>query len=110
MTPEEFQAHYPQVIGWIRSTLQAHEGGAKSVASAGFVRLPLYFGQDLLEDCIFMNLFMSFNGGCWALNVFSPSMRTDWKHLDITTARLKRWRMMPKQYFLSPQKVLMRKS
>ena len=50
MAPEEFQALYPQVIGWIRQTLAAHEKSAKSVASAGFVRLPRYFSQDLLAS------------------------------------------------------------
>ncbi len=48
MTPEEFQALYPHVIGWIRSTLAAHDKNAKSVASAGFERLPLYFSHGLL--------------------------------------------------------------
>jgi hypothetical protein len=50
MTPGEFQALYPQVIGWIRQTLAAHEKSAKSVASAGFVRLPHYFSQNLLAS------------------------------------------------------------
>ena len=50
MTPEEFQALYPQVIGWIRHTLAAHEKSAKSVAAAGFVRLPLYFSEELLAS------------------------------------------------------------
>lgn len=50
MTPEEFQALYPQVIGWIRQTLAAHAKDAESVASAGFVRLPHYFSEKLLAD------------------------------------------------------------
>jgi len=36
VTPGEFQALYPHVIGWIRLTLAAHEKNAKSVASVGF--------------------------------------------------------------------------
>lgn len=50
MTPEEFQKLYPHVIGWIRLTLAAHEKNAKSVASAGFSRLPLYFSPKLLAS------------------------------------------------------------
>jgi hypothetical protein len=50
MTPEEFQALYPHVIGWIRLTLAAHEKNAKSVASAGFARLPLYFSHELIAS------------------------------------------------------------
>ena len=50
MTPEEFQKLYPHVIGWIRLTLAAHEKNAKSVASVGFARLPLYFSHELLRD------------------------------------------------------------
>ncbi len=54
MTPEEFQALYPQVIDWIRRTLAAHEKSAKSVASAGFARLPLYFSHKLLASTRFV--------------------------------------------------------
>ena len=50
MTPGEFQALYPHVIGWIRLTLAAHEKNAKSVASVGFVRLPLYFSHELIAS------------------------------------------------------------
>ena len=50
MTPEDFQALYPQVISWIRHTLSAHEKDAKSVASAGFVRLPHYFSDGLIAS------------------------------------------------------------
>ena len=49
MTPEEFQAIYPHIIGWIRQTLGAHEKRAQTVGSMGFTRLPLYFGRELLE-------------------------------------------------------------
>ena len=54
MTPEEFQALYPHVIGWIHRTLAAHEKNAKSVASAGFVRLPLYFSNELIASTKFV--------------------------------------------------------
>ena len=54
MTPEEFQALYPQVIGWIRCTLATHEKNAKSVASAGFARLPLYFSNELIAHTKFV--------------------------------------------------------
>ena len=50
MTPGEFQALYPHVIGWIRLTLAAHKKNAKSVASVGFVRLPLYFSHELIAS------------------------------------------------------------
>ncbi len=50
MTPGEFQALYPDVIGWIRFTLAAHEKNARSMASAGFVRLPLYFSHELIAS------------------------------------------------------------
>jgi hypothetical protein len=49
MTPEEFQAVYPHVIGWIRQTLAVHEKRAHTVGSMGFTRLPLYFSRKLLE-------------------------------------------------------------
>jgi hypothetical protein len=49
VTPEEFQAIYPHIIGWIRQTLGAHEKRAQTVGSMGFTRLPLYFGRELLE-------------------------------------------------------------
>jgi hypothetical protein len=50
MSPEEFQALYPKVMGWIRHTLASHEKNAKSVASAGFVRLLDYFSDGLLAS------------------------------------------------------------
>jgi len=49
VTPEEFQAFYPQVVGWIHRILEAHKKNAKSVASVGFARLPLYFSHELLR-------------------------------------------------------------
>lgn len=56
MTPEEFQAFYPQVAGWIRRILEAHEKDTKSVASVGFVRLPLYFSNELLGHAKFVSV------------------------------------------------------
>jgi hypothetical protein len=49
MTPQEFEALYPAVIGWIRQTLLSHESSAQTVAWMGFTRLPLYFGRQLLK-------------------------------------------------------------
>src|SRR5438067_1694428 len=49
MTPEEFAAAYPVVLAWISQTLADHARSAKTVASQGFKRLPLYFSQELLE-------------------------------------------------------------
>ena len=48
MTAEEFNALYPKVFGWITSVLSDHKTDAVPVASAGFVRLPLYFSPELL--------------------------------------------------------------
>jgi hypothetical protein len=53
MTPEEFRTLYPGLIGWIRATLAAHERDARSVASAGFRRLPRYFSDELLASARF---------------------------------------------------------
>jgi hypothetical protein len=50
MTPEEFHAVYPRVIGWIGQTLNAHANEAKSVARLPFRRLPYYFSSDLLKS------------------------------------------------------------
>jgi hypothetical protein len=54
MTPEEFHTHYPGLIGWIWATLAAHEPYARSVASAGFARLPHYFSEKLLASAKFI--------------------------------------------------------
>jgi hypothetical protein len=56
VTPEEFQAFYPQVVGWIRRTLKAHEKDTRSVTSVGFVRLPLYFSNELLGHAKFVSV------------------------------------------------------
>lgn len=48
LTPEQFQAVYPQVAKWIGQTLAIHAPEAQPVTSMGFKRLPLYFNQNLL--------------------------------------------------------------
>ena len=53
MTPEEFAAVYPLVLRWIRQTITDREGSAKTVASRGLRRLPLYFlatGHDKISS------------------------------------------------------------
>jgi hypothetical protein len=54
MTPDKFQALYPGLIGWIRATLAAHAPDARSVASAGFARLPSCFSEELLASAKFV--------------------------------------------------------
>ena len=48
MTPEEFHKYYPRLLGWIDNTLRAHADSARTVASRGFSRLPLYFSANTL--------------------------------------------------------------
>jgi hypothetical protein len=50
MTPEEFQKFYPLLIDWLRATLSAHAGAARTVASCGFLRLPHYFNDETLTS------------------------------------------------------------
>jgi len=50
MTPEEFQKYYPRLLGWIDTTLRAHAENARTVASRGFSRLPLYFSANTLRS------------------------------------------------------------
>jgi hypothetical protein len=50
MTPEEFQKYYPRLLGWIDATLRTHAGDARTVASRGFPRLPLYFSAATLTS------------------------------------------------------------
>jgi hypothetical protein len=52
MTPEEFKTFYPHLAGWIRQMLAAHPPSARTVASVGFQRLPLYFSAQLLQSAI----------------------------------------------------------
>lgn len=54
MTPEQFQAVYPHLIGWIAKTLRSHTQWTHTVASAGFKRLPLYFSRKLLAQAKFV--------------------------------------------------------
>ena len=48
MTRKEFDEKYPLIFDWIKGTLSVHASKAKSVASLGFKRLPLYFNQEIL--------------------------------------------------------------
>ena len=50
MSPEEFAKAYPALIAWIRNTLTASAHVAKTVASYGFSRLPLYFTKETLAS------------------------------------------------------------
>ena len=43
MTPDEVQKFYPLLFDWLRATLAMHSKAARTVASCGFSRLPLYF-------------------------------------------------------------------
>lgn len=54
LTPEQFQAVYPQVVKWIGQTLVSHASEAQPVVSMGFKRLPLYFHQSLLVSAKFI--------------------------------------------------------
>jgi hypothetical protein len=54
MTPDEFRAAYPQLLGWIQKTLRDYEDIAQPVASMHFARLPLYFRHSLLETVKFI--------------------------------------------------------
>jgi hypothetical protein len=48
MTPKEFDAMYPLIMGWIQQTLATHASKARMVESLGFQRLPQYFSPELL--------------------------------------------------------------
>jgi hypothetical protein len=50
LTPQEFRAKFPILIGWIRQTVAAHAAKAKPVDSLGFRRLPSYFTASLLAS------------------------------------------------------------
>ena len=54
MTPEQFQAVYPYLTGWIATTLRNHTQWARTVSSAGFKRLPLYYSPELLARARFV--------------------------------------------------------
>lgn len=54
LTAEQFQVLYPKLMGWIDLRLAMHRGTAATVASAGFARLPEYFGQALLNEAQFV--------------------------------------------------------
>lgn len=50
MTPQEFQVVYPQIIDWIRRTLDTFAPQARPIASLGFQRLGQYFSAALLAS------------------------------------------------------------
>ena len=50
MIPQEFDKFYPVVAGWLRSTLTVYSNSARTVASCGFPRLPLYFSAATLAS------------------------------------------------------------
>jgi hypothetical protein len=50
MTPQDFQTAYPSVLNWIRGTIADHEKNATTVAALQFKKLPLFFGDELLES------------------------------------------------------------
>jgi hypothetical protein len=49
VTPQEFEATFPKVMGWIQQTLSAHKTRAQPVTSKNFKRLPLYFSRAQVE-------------------------------------------------------------
>jgi hypothetical protein len=49
MIPQEFEAAFPKVMGWIQQTLVTHKALARSVTSKNFKRLPLYFSRTQIE-------------------------------------------------------------
>ena len=50
MTPEKFHKYYPRLLGGIDNTLRAHAANARTVASRGVPRLPLYFSANTLTS------------------------------------------------------------
>jgi hypothetical protein len=54
MTPQEFQAAFPKLMGWIHRTLAAHEKVARPVTSMSFKRLPLYFSPKQIAAARFV--------------------------------------------------------
>jgi len=50
MAPEDLQAAFPLIIGWIHRTLVAYDSQARPVAAMGFPRLPQYFSRELLQS------------------------------------------------------------
>src|SRR6266850_1399901 len=54
LTPEELTRALPLVLDWIRATLAANASRIRSVSSAGFARLPLYFQEKTLNAAKFV--------------------------------------------------------
>jgi hypothetical protein len=54
MTPQEFDAAFPKVMGWIERTLTAHQALARPAGSKNFKRLPRYFSRAQIEAARFV--------------------------------------------------------
>ena len=50
ITPEEFRAKFPILIGWINRTISENSAYARPVGSLGFRRLPDYFSPSILAS------------------------------------------------------------
>lgn len=48
LSPQQFEAKYPLILGWIQQTLATHAHNALTVASRGFRRLSAYYNPELL--------------------------------------------------------------
>src|SRR6516164_5876694 len=104
MTPEDFQKFFPLIDNWIRAALSAHAGTARSVASCGFPRLPLYFTAETLASAkvVIMDRLPIPPLSSWRLTQFASFERREqsasfarallvWNALDIGTVRWKSW-------------------
>jgi hypothetical protein len=54
MTPQEFEAAFSKVMGWIQQTLLVHKTLARPVTAKNFRRLPLYFSKAQIEAAKFV--------------------------------------------------------
>jgi len=79
MTPEDFQKFFPLIDNWIRAALSAHAGTARSVASCGFPRLPLYFTAETLASAkvVIMDRLPVPPLSSWGLTQFASFERRD---------------------------------
>jgi hypothetical protein len=50
MTEQQLRVAYPQIAGWMESTLAEHAAAARPVASLGFRRLPHYYDERMLAS------------------------------------------------------------
>jgi hypothetical protein len=79
MTPQEFDKFYRVVAAWLRSTLTVHSGTARTVASCGFPRLPLYFSPETLAfaKVVLVNRLPIPPLSSWGLTRFADFERSD---------------------------------